>query len=244
MATGLDNPTHPEPRSLSIRLPRPLWVGVATVALVVVAFGLGIGVPHHRKQTAIREVSAAAGRIGFRRDVPEILRDLLGEKRMQWFDSVESVSFDPDPEILRLRYKGAWNGPVSWSSRATKVDHSTLRHIAQFTSLKTLRLSFTNVGGSGIEAICGLAQLEDLDIDGTAVSDAQVSALSRLQHLKFLSVKDSLVTRSGYLQLRQSLPGCRVIGGASAGYGDSENPDYCFSAEELFSSNEESRQPE
>jgi hypothetical protein len=34
--------TETEPRRFSIRLPRSLWIGVATVALVVVAFALRI----------------------------------------------------------------------------------------------------------------------------------------------------------------------------------------------------------
>jgi hypothetical protein len=37
-------PVAPEPRHLSIRLPRPLWIGVAAV-IIIGAIGLLIGLP-------------------------------------------------------------------------------------------------------------------------------------------------------------------------------------------------------
>jgi len=39
MSGALDNPRPPEPRRVSIRLPRPLWIGVATL-LIVAGVGL------------------------------------------------------------------------------------------------------------------------------------------------------------------------------------------------------------
>ena len=52
MATA---PITPEPRRFSIRLPRPLWIGVAAM-VVVGGVGLRIGLPIYWQQAAIREI--------------------------------------------------------------------------------------------------------------------------------------------------------------------------------------------
>jgi hypothetical protein len=59
------DPTTPEPRGLSGRLRRPLWIGVATFLVVVVAVGLRIGVPIYgqlRALAAIREMTLRSPR--------------------------------------------------------------------------------------------------------------------------------------------------------------------------------------
>ena len=60
------DPTLPELRRFSIRLPRPLWIGLAAIVLVVVAVGLRVGVPIYRQQVALWE-DCAEGWIDIRR---------------------------------------------------------------------------------------------------------------------------------------------------------------------------------
>ena len=54
-------PITPEPRRLSIRLPRPLWIGVATAVLVVTAVALQFGMPIYRRYVATREIERVGG---------------------------------------------------------------------------------------------------------------------------------------------------------------------------------------
>jgi hypothetical protein len=49
------SPTPPKPGHHSIRLPRPLWIGVATGVLVIVALSLRFGIPTYRQRAAIGE---------------------------------------------------------------------------------------------------------------------------------------------------------------------------------------------
>jgi len=53
----------PEPRRFSIRLPRPLWIAMATFAVVVVTVGLRLGVPIYRQQVAVREIELLGGTV-------------------------------------------------------------------------------------------------------------------------------------------------------------------------------------
>jgi len=90
------DPLPPEPRRFSIRLPRPFWLGMATVVLVVVAAGLRIGVPIYRQQAAVREIERADPKsyILRRPRGPTWLRDWVGEERMEPFDDVVTLSID------------------------------------------------------------------------------------------------------------------------------------------------------
>jgi hypothetical protein len=67
------DPTMPGPRRFSIRLPRPLWIGVAAVLLVVAEAGLRIGVPIYRQHAAVREVKRLGGKVEAERHGPEWL---------------------------------------------------------------------------------------------------------------------------------------------------------------------------
>jgi hypothetical protein len=50
MATEGPDPPQPEPRRFSIRLPRPLWIGLEARVLIVSAFVLHIGAPIERRK--------------------------------------------------------------------------------------------------------------------------------------------------------------------------------------------------
>lgn len=65
------DPTTPESRRFSIRLPRPLWIGLATVVLVVVTIGLQFGVPIYRRHVAIREIERLGGKFETSKGGPE-----------------------------------------------------------------------------------------------------------------------------------------------------------------------------
>src|SRR5258707_2386977 len=77
-----------EPRRFSIRLPRPLWIGLATIVTVVVAVGLRIGVPIYRQRAAIRAIEQNWGHVVTRPRGPKWIRDRMGDERMKMFDEV------------------------------------------------------------------------------------------------------------------------------------------------------------
>src|SRR5438874_2664031 len=96
----------PVPGRVSIWLPRPLWIGVATIALVIVAVGLRIGMPIYRQQVVIQEIEQLGGKIESRHAGPQWLRDRLGYERAELLDEVFSVSLSDtratDATVARL----------------------------------------------------------------------------------------------------------------------------------------------
>ncbi len=54
----------PKPRRFSIRLPRPLWIGLAAAVLVVGALGLGFGVRIWRQYATVQAIERLGGAVG------------------------------------------------------------------------------------------------------------------------------------------------------------------------------------
>jgi hypothetical protein len=71
MATGFPSSLPPEPLRCSIRLPRPLWIGVAAAVLIVVVIGLQFGMPILQRAAAIRHLESIGG------DVTTVPRDFI-----------------------------------------------------------------------------------------------------------------------------------------------------------------------
>src|SRR5262245_53886579 len=78
----------PEPSHVSIRLPRPLWLGLATLVMVVVATGLRFGIPVWRQQAAVSAIEALGGSVQIEPGGPAWLRDRIGIENMKFFDRV------------------------------------------------------------------------------------------------------------------------------------------------------------
>ncbi len=77
MSSALDIPTPPEPRRFSIRLPRPLWIGVAIAVLIVLNLLLRVSLPIYRKHLAILEVERVGGFVTTEHTNQDWLRDWL-----------------------------------------------------------------------------------------------------------------------------------------------------------------------
>src|SRR5260221_9343624 len=117
----------PDPRRFSIRLPRPLWIGLTAVVVFGVAGGLWIGAPIYRKQMVIREIERLGGAVRTQPGGPEWLRGRMADKRITLFDDVVAVYLE--------------------DTRATDV---TLGHFGPLTKLSTLYLDNTQVTDAGL----------------------------------------------------------------------------------------------
>jgi hypothetical protein len=82
------DPVIREPSRFSMRLPRPLWIGVAAVVLVVVAAGLQVGTPMYGQHVAICEIERLKGIVTTKKGGPAWLRRWLGDERMRMLDDV------------------------------------------------------------------------------------------------------------------------------------------------------------
>jgi hypothetical protein len=202
-------PVTPTPRRFALRLPRPLWIGVATGVMIVAAIGLRFGLPIYRQQAVIREIEHFNGSVQFHRLGPEWLREWVGEKRMEWFDEPWHVVFWCDEATLkrRSRFGGAiipTTGPL--------IDDEALACVLGLPNLKSLDLAFSNVSDSGIEHVSRLQNLEALRLEGSDVSNLSIPVLSRMRSLKKLNIEHTQITKSGRRKLEAALPGCDVRG--------------------------------
>jgi hypothetical protein len=162
-----------------IRLPRPLWIGLATVVLVVVAIGLRIGVPIYRQHVAIREIERLGAYVITSPVGPKWLRARLGNDAMKLFDEVTFVDF-----------------------RGTRATDATMDHVSCLKSMTGLSLHGTQITDAGLAHLKGLPNLYRLSLFNTQVTDAGLAHLKGLNRLDDLFLDRTLVTDAGLAQLR------------------------------------------
>ena len=197
------DPITPESRQSRIPLSRALWVGVATVVLIVIAVGLRIGVPIYRQQLAFRVIEAAGGCIEPVRGGPDWLRRWAGDEWMKVFDEVGYVielsdKHVGDDEVASL---AGLRSLEYLDLDRTRITDAGLPHLARLLNLRQLRLVRTRVTDAGLEHLAGMTSLEDVRLLGTAITDAGLARLARLTQLKQIDLGYTEVTDAGLAHL-------------------------------------------
>src|SRR5215471_21359642 len=113
------DPATPEPRPSSIWLPRPLWIGLAALMLLIVAAGLGLGVPILRQQLALQEIQNLGGLREVRYAGPRWLQQLLGHEMSSILDVVT---------VVRLGGTDTGDNDIRFLSGLGTVEHVVLFH--------------------------------------------------------------------------------------------------------------------
>src|SRR5262245_34704768 len=97
MATKPDNPEPSDSPRVSVRLPRPMWIGVATAALVVLYLLMRLSMQIYCRHDAIQEIEQTGGLVTTEFEGPEWLRvwlrSLLDFDEMKGFENVVAVHF-------------------------------------------------------------------------------------------------------------------------------------------------------
>src|SRR5579862_8506264 len=89
---SVPTPAPSESRRLAIRLPQPLWLGLATLVVIIASLALQFGLPIYRQYVTIREVEALGGLVKTEPGRPQWLRGRLGDEWMQPFDKATAVN--------------------------------------------------------------------------------------------------------------------------------------------------------
>ena len=214
----------PEPRSLSIRLPRPLWIGVAGCIMIVVAVGLQFGLPIYRQHVAIKAIKQLGGIAITERRGPAWLQRMIGEKvrlfdvvtevalpratdatlaEITWLPSVKIVNFSGTPVTdAGLVHLMSLTGLQELHLEETQVSDGGLGHLTNAVNLQELYLQGTLVTDMGFGKLAGLSVLERLDLSGTRITDAGLPYLKGLTRLRILVLSDTQVTDAGLEQLK------------------------------------------
>src|SRR5262245_16621555 len=141
------DPVVRAPRRFSIRLPRPLWIGVATIGLVIGGLLL-ISVRYYLQGIAIRDLSTVGGRVEMRPAWPEWLRERLGA---EWLLPYE------EPVHAKLSY--------------SRVRDENLGQLLRLPGLKRLDCNGTKITDAGLVHIGGVTSLEWLWLADTPITD-------------------------------------------------------------------------
>jgi hypothetical protein len=169
-------------------MPRPLWIGAATVALVVISVGALVGIPAYRQETVLVEIERLGGQFKTRPRGPEWLRQIVNENRMKGFDHIIEV---------RLR--------------DTPADDTTLALLGRLTALQQLWIANTRVTDAGLVHLKKLHRLQELSLAETQVTDAGLMELKGLQNLRWLYLGSTRVSSTAVAELEQSLPELRIF---------------------------------
>lgn len=212
------NPMTPEPRRFSIRLPRPFWIGVAAISVVVFGVLIRFGVVAYRQQIALRGIDQIQRPHSFARARtirrgPEWFRGWVGEGTMALFDDVQSLDLGYRQDLGSMQITDADVGRLSVLSDlrelrldGTDVTDAGLEQLRVLKSLESLSLEYTRITDAGLAHLIGLPRLKCLNINHTDVSDAGLIHLARMTNLKTLWLDETRVTRSGAEKLNSELP--------------------------------------
>ena len=99
---------------------------------------------------------------------------------------------------------------VSLNLNKMPVTDADLAIIAQFTNLRKLNLSFTNIKGSGLSALNSLKELKQLSLSGTGVTAANLNALTSLPKLTQLYIWTTPAQSQPLAALQKQLKNTRI----------------------------------
>ncbi len=189
MTTSTPGPTAHESR-FSIRVPRPLWIFLATVVLVVAAAGLRAGLSVHRRQLVLSEIGPLGGTMVVRATGPAWFRTMLGVAQIKAFGEIE------------LNLNGA---------EVTDDDLAQWgRDLERLPGLSRLHLAHSQITDAGIGHLIAIPDLEELNFDHTQVTDAGLLCLKDLKSLRRLSIKGILASDDGLYDLSRALPAVHI----------------------------------
>lgn len=187
-----DSPSNP------IRLPSPGCL--LSVAMLVIAAGVGLWILKWRHQSAQVEFFEHVARdVETTPSLPAWMYDyVVPEDESDNFRTITRIdlrgSSVTDAGLVHL---SGFTELRDLRLRSTQVTDAGLRHLQSLTSLEELSLSDTRITGSGLQHLSRLVNLNKLYLRNTAVSDAGLQYLSELPDLEWLFLENTQVTDDG-----------------------------------------------
>ncbi len=202
----------PNARRFSIRLPRPLWIGLAALGLIVAAVVLQFGLPICRQQVAIAEIKRLGGQVEIPETAPGWLRRQLGHTRTKLFENATSVYFWRNRMVADSHLSCLDGLPhLSYLSlTATRISDDGIKQLRKLRNLETIQLEETEITDAGLAHLKGMKSLKCLELYGTRVTDAGLVHLKGLTELEELGVEETAVTDAGIADLHRALPGLTI----------------------------------
>jgi hypothetical protein len=156
MMTEVSEPSPPERRRYSIRVPRPLWTGIIAIVLLIAAALLPVSLRLHRQIAAIRAIESQGGAVGTVGHRSGRQRELLGYPTFKAFEVVDFVN---------------WEHGV--------ITDSDITQLLELPTLRRLNLRHTRIADAGVMRLKGVPHLELLLLEGSTATDAATDELQR-----------------------------------------------------------------
>jgi hypothetical protein len=154
MSTAAPNPAPAESRRFPLRVPRPLWIGIAAAVVVVISLGLRVGLPIYRQQVAIAEIERVGGVVFTQPCGPEWLESLLYGIDQDLGDrlvTVSAVCLDGRPVTDRTLERLLWLGDLQeLMLNRTEMTDARLARLQQLKTLKKISLAKCPVTDAGV----------------------------------------------------------------------------------------------
>ena len=198
------------PRRFQVRWPRPLWIGVAALVMIVVSVGMSVGLPVYRRNAALHEIHRLHGSCEVKYNGPRWLQRWLGYERSQTFSGISVVRLGGtdfgDGDMKFLSGLGTVEHVVLFNTRVTDAALSELRKLGP---LKRVYLYGTRVTDAGIKPLMELPNLRVLDLSGTEITDEGLAQLGEIKTLDRLYV-DGTNTEEAVAGLQRARPGLTI----------------------------------
>jgi 8-oxo-dGTP pyrophosphatase MutT (NUDIX family) len=191
------DPVTPEPHRFAIRLPRPLWIGLMTLLLVIVAAGFRIGLPIYRQQAAIREIEERGGYVKSYDDIR--IWDMPDWMLRMWW---RLYLIESERVVFREVHLVDLSGG--------QFDDDVLPVTLAFPQVRHLDLTLSGVTDAGMPHLAALGCMETLFLSGTGVTDAGLVHLKSLKKLRNLYLVSTAITDDGINDLKAALPSMTI----------------------------------
>lgn len=187
------DPITPEPRRFAMRLPGPLWIGLATVVFAVMGVGLGFGVPAYRQHQAIVAIQRLGGQVNTKSRGPTWVRNLIGDERMEPIDEVTSFSLGGttihDADLAALSVLTRVRRITIYSAQIAEM-----KSLTRFPNLEMLELDDTPLTASALDGLNRSNTLRSMLLANTSINGL---ALGRLKSLTALTLERVKITDAG-----------------------------------------------
>jgi hypothetical protein len=220
MAAAAHNPTRRNLLRISIRIPRPLWIGISGSVLLLGATVLGFGLPIYRQNAAKEALRQRGAYIESDYHGPKWLgrRPLGFDGRAEEWEQDRLRKLFYDVKLVRLSNYSNRRGDFEFGDddarllqsmpalrRAdlskSNVTDAGLAFLAGLSHLESLDLSRTNISGTGLAHLTHLPALRLLRLDGVDLTDADLVPLTKCKNLKVLCLASNRVTDAGLKQI-------------------------------------------
>jgi len=199
------------PETRSIRVPKPLSIGLVIAALLVAAIVVNLGASVYREQVAVRALRDAGATVNTYGPRPKWLGRVFGRDVTRPFERITDIYLEildtTDADLAPIKDTRSVETLTIWSDRITDAGFES---VAAVHGLRELHAGGIHLTDAGLQCISRLGDLEELDISSSDVTDVGMAHVRNLRSLRGLRVAYTKITDDCLAYLK-NLPKLRRV---------------------------------